>query len=116
MYSSRPRLVSDGRDRRGAGAGASVALAPSRRGPPAISAALGRDGPLERVEDRRLGDPVAALEVGRVGVERGDRRQRVGQVVEDEDEVGLDERRHRDADRVARPGSGTVGSNAETAS
>ena len=34
-------------------------------------------------------------------MQRGDRRQRVGQVVEDEDEVGLDECGGRDADRVA---------------
>ena len=34
-------------------------------------------------------------------MERGDGRQGVGQVVEDEDEVGLDEGRRRDADRVA---------------
>ena len=83
--------------------GAAVAGAPFARRPrvPAISAAVGRARPLERLEDRLLGDPVAALEVGRVGVERGDRRQRVGQVVEDEDEVGLDEGRRRDADRVA---------------
>jgi len=33
-------------------------------------------------------------------VERGDRRQRVGEVVEDEHEVGLDEARQGDADRV----------------
>ena len=56
---------------------------------------------VERVEDGLLRDAIATLEVGRVRVERGDRRQRVGQVVEDEDEVGLDERGHRDADRVA---------------
>ena len=34
-------------------------------------------------------------------MERCDGRQRVGQVVEDEDQIGLDERRGRDADRVA---------------
>jgi hypothetical protein len=34
-------------------------------------------------------------------VERGERRERVGQVVEDEDEIRLDEGRGRDADRVA---------------
>ena len=48
-----------------------------------------------------LGDPVAPLEVGGLGVERGDRRQRVGQVVEHEDEVGLDEGGRRHADRIA---------------
>ena len=52
-------------------------------------------GPLERLEDRLLGDPVAALEIRRLGVQRRDRRERVGQVVEDEDEVGFDERRRR---------------------
>ena len=98
MYSSRPRLVSIGPGR--APVAAAVARSPARRGRPS-SAALGRGGPLEGLEDGRLGDPVAALEVGRLGVERGDRRQGVGQVVEDEDEVGLDERGRRDADRVA---------------
>ena len=58
-------------------------------------------GPLQRLEDRGLGDPVAALEVGGLGVERSDRAQGVGQVVEDQHEVGLDEGRGRDADRVA---------------
>ena len=79
----------------------------SGRAPAPIGRAgqLGRGrarGPLERLEDRRLGDPVAALEVGRLGVERRDRRQRVGQVVEDEHEVGLDERGRR----RRRPGRG----------
>ena len=78
------RRGSDRRDRR----------RPSRARPPTG----GR--PLEGLEDRPLGDPVATFEVGRLGVERGDRRQRVGQVVEDEDEVGLDERRGRHADRI----------------
>ncbi len=57
---------------------------------------------LERLEERPLGDPVALLEARRVGVERGDRRQRVGEVVEDEDEVGLDEARQGHPDRVGR--------------
>ncbi len=57
--------------------------------------------PLQSLEDGRLGDAIAALEVRCVGVERRDRRKGVGQVVEDEDQVGLDERSGRDADRVA---------------
>ena len=40
------------------------------------------------------------LQPRRVRVERGDGGQRVGQVVEDEDEVGLDEARQRRPDRV----------------
>ena len=72
--------------------------------------------PFERLEDRRLGDPVAALEVGRLGVERGDRRQRVGQVVEDEDEVGLDEG-GQSARRPGRaPAAGRSARRLETAS
>ena len=46
---------------------------------------------LERLEDRVLGDPVATLQVRVGGMQRSDRRQRVRQVIEDEDEVGLDE-------------------------
>src|SRR5439155_19887965 len=57
-------------------------------------------GPLERLEDRALGDPVTTLEIGSFRVERGDRAQGVGQMVEDEDEIGLDERRRRGADRI----------------
>jgi hypothetical protein len=57
--------------------------------------------PLEGLEDGALGDPVPALEIRGLGVERGDRRQLVREVVEDDDEVGLDEARERDADRVA---------------
>ena len=93
---SRPRLVSIGpaSERRGR-----RAVAPAAR--PASSAALGRAVRSRASKMACLGDPVAALEVGRLGVERGDRRQRVGQVVEDEDEVGLDEGGRRDADRVA---------------
>ena len=72
--------------------------------------------PLEGLEERPLGDPVALLEARRVGVERGDRRQRVGQVVEDEDEVGLDEARQRARPTGSAAGSGTVGSKTETAS
>ena len=49
-----------------------------------------------------LGDRVSALEIGRLGVERGYGRESVGQVVEDQDEVGLLEGGHRDADRVLR--------------
>ena len=56
--------------------------------------------PLQRVEDRLLRDPVPALEIRDVRVQRRDRRQRMGQVIEHDDEVGLDECRHRDADRV----------------
>ena len=98
MYWSRPRLVSTG-----ASIAASLAAPgpPLRAAGPASSAADGRCGPLERLEDGRLGDAVAALEVRRLGVERRDRRERVGEVVEHDDEVGLDERRHRDADRIA---------------
>ena len=59
-------------------------------------------GPLEGLEQGSLGDAVALLEARGVGLERGDRGERVGQVVEDEDEVGLDEARQRDADRVGR--------------
>ena len=81
------------------GAGERRGAVASRRRAGELGGARAR-GPLQRLEDGRLGDPVAAFEVGRVGVERGDRRQRVGQVVEDEDQVGLDERRRRDADRV----------------
>ena len=94
MYWSRPRLVSTGASI--AGRRRAVAAGRARQ--------LGRGrslGPLERLEDRGLGDPVAALEVRRLGVQRGDGRERVGQVVEDDDEVGLDERGHRDADRIA---------------
>ena len=57
-------------------------------------------GPLERLEDGRFGDPVAALEVRRLGMQRRDGRQRVGQVIEDEDEVRLDERGRGHADRI----------------
>ena len=57
--------------------------------------------PLEGLEDGRLGDPVATLEVRRLGVERGDRRQGVGQVVEHEHQVGFDEGGDRDGDRIA---------------
>ncbi len=57
-------------------------------------------GPFERLEDRGLGDPVASFEVRRLRVQRRDGGQRVGQVVEDQDEVRLDERRGRDADRI----------------
>ena len=60
----------------------------------------GSGGPLEGLEDGSLGDPVATLEVGRGGLERGDGAQRVGQVVEDEDEVGFKEGCRRDADVV----------------
>ena len=85
-------------DRRRRAAGRAVGA--GRAGPAELRGA--RPGrPLERLEDGLLGDPVAALEVGRLGVQRRDRRQRVGQVVEDEDEVGLDEGGGRDADRVA---------------
>ena len=56
--------------------------------------------PIERLEHRLLGDPVAALEIRRIGVQRGDRRQGVGQVIEDEDEVGFDERGGRRADGI----------------
>ena len=94
MYSSRPRLVSigpaSGWRRRWSGVVGTGELG-----------GTGAGRPLERLEDGRLGDPVAALEVRRVGVERGDGRQRVGQVVEDQHEVGLDERGGRDADRIA---------------
>ena len=104
MYSSRPRLVPTGPPSDGEPADAAAGRPPrdpfSRAVDPAISAALGRELRSKRLEDRLLGDPVAALEIGRVGVERGDRRQRVGQVVEDQDEVGLDEGGGRDADRV----------------
>ena len=82
------------------------------------SAHLGRAGPgrpLQCLEDRRLGNPVAALEVRRLGVERRDRRERVGEVVEDEDEVGLDEGGRR-RPTGSRSGSGTLGSKIETAS
>ena len=103
MYSSRPRLVparlARARWRRSRGSPAAP-FAPRAASPGHLGRGRPR-GPLERLEDRLLGDPVATLEVGRVGVERGDGRQRVGQVVEDEDEVGLDEGRRRDADRVA---------------
>ncbi len=64
---------------------------------------LGRRGPggaLEGLEDGRFRDPVAALEVRRVGVQRRDRREGVGQVVEDDDEVRLDEGGRRHAGRV----------------
>ena len=94
MYASRPRLVSAGCAARPAGS------APARRG---RAGDLGRrraPGTVERGEDRLLGDPVAALEVGRLGVQRRDRGERVGEVVEHQDEVGLDEGRHRDVDGV----------------
>ncbi len=81
----------------------------SRRGPGAVDRpwptvqlrGTRARGALQRVEDGLFGDAIATLEVGCVRVERGDRRQRVGQMVEDENEIGLDERGHRDADRVA---------------
>ena len=56
--------------------------------------------PLEGLEDRPLGDRVPTLEVGRVRVEAGDRADRVGEVVEDDHEVGLDEGRGRDPDGI----------------
>ena len=82
--------------------------------PPAPGRALGVEvelggggsgGPLERLEDGPLGDAIAALEVGRRGLERGDGAQVVGQVVEDEDEVGLQEggRGHPDVVDVGHP-------------
>ena len=71
--------------------------------------------PLKRFENGALGDAVAGVEVGRIRVERRDRRQRVRQVVDDDDEVGFHERCDRHADRIAA-GIGTVGSNALTAS
>ncbi len=71
------------------------------RGVPLSSAALGRDVRSSASKIAVSAIAVAALEIRRLGVERGDRRQRVGQVVEHEDEVGLDEGRGRDADRVA---------------
>ena len=55
---------------------------------------------LERLEDGALGDAVAPLEVRGIGVERGDRRELVGEVVEDDDEVRLDVARERHADGV----------------
>jgi hypothetical protein len=55
----------------------------------------------ERLEDGFLGDAVAAFEVGGFRVQRGDRRERVGEVVENQDEVGLDERSRGHTDRVA---------------
>ena len=58
--------------------------------------------PVEGLEDRPLGDPVAAVEVGDLGVQGGDRADRMGQVVEDDDQVGLDERGGRHADRIGR--------------
>ena len=58
-------------------------------------------GPLERLEDRPLGDPVAAVEVRRLRVERRDRAQLVAEVVEHDHEVRLDEARQRGAHRVA---------------
>ena len=97
MYASRPSDVSTWPER---GLGR---RAVGRGGPPEGRRHLGLAGPrrpLEGLEDRPLGDPVAAVEVGRLGVERRDRRQLVGEVVEHEHEVGLDERRQRDADRV----------------
>jgi hypothetical protein len=64
---------------------------------------LGRSGrPVERLEDRPLGDAVATLEIRGFGVKRGDRREGVCQVVEDEYQIRLLEGRHRNADRVAR--------------
>ena len=86
-----------------------------RPAPPLPDRALGR-GPaslrggrpstaLEGVEDGRLGDAIATLEVRRVRVQRRDGRERVGEVVEDEHQVGLDEGGGRHADRVAGPES-----------
>jgi hypothetical protein len=74
-------------------------------------------GALQGFEDGRLGDPVATLEIGGLRVERRDRRERVGQVVEHQDEVGLDERgeRHayrillRQGDRRLEAGDGVIG-------
>ena len=58
-------------------------------------------GPLEGLIDGALGDPVAAFEVGRLGVERGDGAQLVAQVIEHQDEVGLEEGRQWDTDGIA---------------
>ena len=96
MYSSRPRLVSTA----STGRESAVCVARARRRTGHLGLARTRR-PLERLEDRGLGDAVSGLEVRRLGVERGDRRQRMRQVVEHEHEVGLDERRGRDADGVA---------------
>ena len=60
----------------------------------------GTAGPLERLPHRALRDPVALLDPGRLRVERGDRRERVREVVEDEDQVGLKECRERHPHRV----------------
>jgi hypothetical protein len=83
-------------------------------GSPARSRSAGRSarGPRRWPARRSRSGPRGP---GRFGVERGDGRERVGQVVEDQDQVRLLERGHRDADRVFA-GSGTVGSNVETAS
>ena len=56
---------------------------------------------LQRLEDRPLGDAIAALEIRRRRVQRGDRGEIVGQVIEHQDQVGLDERRGGNTDRVA---------------
>ena len=58
-------------------------------------------GPFQRLEDRRLGDPIATFEVRRLGVQGGDRRQRVGEMVEHEHQIGLDEGGHGDPDGIA---------------
>ncbi len=58
-------------------------------------------GPLERLEDRPLGDPVPAVEVRRLRVERRDRAQLVAEVIEHDHEVRLDEARQRGVHRVA---------------
>jgi hypothetical protein len=57
--------------------------------------------PFEGFEDRRLGDPVATLEVGGLGMQRGDGAEGVGEMVEDQHEVSLDEGGHRHADGVS---------------
>ena len=90
-----------GLDRRPEAAGGDGRAATARRGRWSEFGGARPGRPLQGAEDRLLGDPVATLEVGGVGVQRGDRRQGVEQVVEDDDEVGLDERGGRDADRVA---------------
>ena len=107
MYSSRPRLVSIGRP-------SALAAVAAAAAPPASSAGLaGR--PLERLEDRGLGDPVAALEVG---------ASVWSEAIADSVWVRWSKTRTRSVSMKAAigtptgscSGSGTVGSKTETAS
>ena len=97
MWASRPRLVSIARP---GGTGRAAVRAGPARGAVQLGRTWSRCA-FERLVDRRLGDAVAAFQVRAIGVERGDRRDRVGQVVEHDHEVGFDERGRGRPDRVA---------------